>query len=117
MLHICWIHPQGLIKAELDGCDGGRPVYLMGESFGGLLVMALAIKLEAYIDRYADAVVGRLKPQYRVSLLQRAGSRSQASGRRKLQEQFDAHQMMPDSMSGCFTWRFLLCCVASVPGW
>lgn len=42
---------QGLIKAELDSCDGGRPVYLMGESFGGLLVMALAIKLEAYIDR------------------------------------------------------------------
>lgn len=42
---------QGLIKAELDSCDGGRPVYLMGESFGGVMVMALAIKLEAYIDR------------------------------------------------------------------
>lgn len=45
------INTKGLIKAELDSCDGGRPVYLMGESFGGLLVMALAIKLEAYIDR------------------------------------------------------------------
>lgn len=41
----------GLIRAELDSCDGGRPVYLMGESFGGLMCMALAIKLESYIDR------------------------------------------------------------------
>jgi hypothetical protein len=65
VLDICWVHPQGLIKAELDSCDGGRPVYLMGESFGGLMVMALAIKLEAYIDRYVDAVVGRFQLQVR----------------------------------------------------
>jgi hypothetical protein len=37
----------------------------MGESFGGLMVMALAIKLEAYIDRYVDAVVGRFQLQVR----------------------------------------------------
>lgn len=61
----------------MDSCDGGRPVYLMGESFGGLLVMALAIKLEAYIDRCVEAVVVYLQPQDRASLLQHIGFRSQ----------------------------------------
>lgn len=47
LLHLC----QDLIKAELDSSDAGRPVYLLGESFGGLLSLALAIKLGDYIDR------------------------------------------------------------------
>eukprot|EP00879_Flechtneria_rotunda_P019557 GHRR01020545.1.p1 GENE.GHRR01020545.1~~GHRR01020545.1.p1 ORF type:complete len:318 (+),score=104.34 GHRR01020545.1:181-1134(+) len=40
-----------LIKQELDWCDSGRPVYLMGESFGGIMCLALALKLGDYIDR------------------------------------------------------------------
>lgn len=65
-MHVaCFQFLQGLIKAELDTCDGGRPVYLMGESFGGLLVMALAIKLEAYIDRcVVDSVVAKQDMQW-----------------------------------------------------
>lgn len=42
---------QALVKHELDQADVGRPVYLLGESFGGLLCLALAIKLGDYIDR------------------------------------------------------------------
>jgi hypothetical protein len=47
----CVCSCQVLIKAELDSSDAGRPVYLLGESFGGLLSLALAIKLGDYIDR------------------------------------------------------------------
>lgn len=39
------------MKQELDQADAGRPVYLLGESFGGILCLALAIKLGDYIDR------------------------------------------------------------------
>jgi alpha-beta hydrolase superfamily lysophospholipase len=42
---------QAMIKTELEWSDGGRPVYLMGESFGGILCLALAHKLGDYIDR------------------------------------------------------------------
>eukprot|EP00878_Enallax_costatus_P021381 GHUV01022631.1.p1 GENE.GHUV01022631.1~~GHUV01022631.1.p1 ORF type:complete len:469 (+),score=134.31 GHUV01022631.1:165-1571(+) len=40
-----------LVKQELDQADAGRPVYLLGESFGAIMSMALAIKLGNYIDR------------------------------------------------------------------
>jgi hypothetical protein len=40
-----------MIKTELEWSDGGRPVYLMGESFGGILCLALAHKLGDYVDR------------------------------------------------------------------
>lgn len=39
------------IKAELDDQAGGRPVYLMGESFGGIMCLALAHQLGEYVDR------------------------------------------------------------------
>uniref|UniRef100_A0A383WM75 Phospholipid/glycerol acyltransferase domain-containing protein n=1 Tax=Tetradesmus obliquus TaxID=3088 RepID=A0A383WM75_TETOB len=40
-----------MIKTELEWSDGGRPVYLLGESFGGILCLALAQKLGDYVDR------------------------------------------------------------------
>ncbi|KAF6251663.1 alpha/beta-hydrolase [Scenedesmus sp. NREL 46B-D3] len=40
-----------MIRKELEWSDGGRPVYLMGESFGGILCLALAHKLGDAVDR------------------------------------------------------------------
>jgi pimeloyl-ACP methyl ester carboxylesterase len=37
--------------AEVEGTAAGRPVYLLGESFGGIMCLALAHKLGSYIDR------------------------------------------------------------------
>lgn len=42
---------QALIKAELQWNDAGRPVYLLGESFGGIMSLALAYKLGDLVDR------------------------------------------------------------------
>jgi hypothetical protein len=43
---------QALLRAELQAPGvGGRPVYLLGESFGGILALALAPRLGDLVDR------------------------------------------------------------------
>jgi alpha-beta hydrolase superfamily lysophospholipase len=49
-----------MIKTELEWSDGGRPVYLMGESFGGILCLALAHKLGDYVDRVVSCTHNKM---------------------------------------------------------
>ncbi len=44
-------HPQGMIQTEVLMQGAGRPVYVMGESFGGVMSLALAARLEDLVDR------------------------------------------------------------------
>lgn len=43
--------PQAQIRQEVTSYGAGRPVYLLGESFGGTLCLALAAKLGNFVDR------------------------------------------------------------------
>lgn len=44
-------NPQAAIRPQIEADGGGRPVYLMGESFGGLLSLALAERFGDLVDR------------------------------------------------------------------
>ncbi|GBF99661.1 acyltransferase chloroplastic [Raphidocelis subcapitata] len=44
-------HVEGLVRAQVESDASGRPVYLMGESFGGLLALALGERLGPLVDR------------------------------------------------------------------
>ncbi len=39
------------LKQELSGCAPDRPVYILGESFGGVLALAVAALHPAVVDR------------------------------------------------------------------
>ncbi|KAI8467306.1 MAG: alpha/beta-hydrolase [Monoraphidium minutum] len=42
---------EALLRREIEADGRGRPVYLLGESFGGLLALALAERLGELVDR------------------------------------------------------------------
>ena len=47
-------HParcRDYLRAEVAGMPPSRPVYLLGESFGGLLAVAVAAELPDLVDR------------------------------------------------------------------
>ena len=39
------------LKQELSSCPPDRPVYILGESFGGVLALAVAAEYPAMVDR------------------------------------------------------------------
>ena len=42
---------RDFLKQELSGCAAERPVYILGESFGGVLALAVAALHPAVVDR------------------------------------------------------------------
>jgi hypothetical protein len=49
---------QAILRANIDADGRGRPVYLLGESFGGLLALALAERLGGRVDRLVGGLRG-----------------------------------------------------------
>ncbi|EFN58302.1 hypothetical protein CHLNCDRAFT_142297 [Chlorella variabilis] len=50
------------LRAEVPACAPTRPVYVLGESFGGLLALAVAAEVPALVDRLVPAELYRALP-------------------------------------------------------